>query len=696
MVDQESLHSTIPPVMEALHEMENEFDARGLFTLAVWHQSCGHIDLAMRCYRRAVQSSPSMAEAFYNMGVLCYERRQWISAVRHFKKALTIQPDNARIAFNLAAAYKEDARYAEAIEAYQATLKRDPGSHEAHYHLARCYQETGNHPAALESFKNAIQLDPENAMMWFRMAESVRKCKTIDEALQCYQTAVRIKPDWDVAHYNLGVALRIKGRFRPAIRHIQKAIELNPDFADAHGHLFRLAQHVCDWSLMEQAETKLDAITTDQLARSEKTAELPMVSIRRRSDPASNLEIARSWSRFIARESASLSPRPVFHHRNRYFENDRIRIGYLSGDFKDHAVAHQIRGMLASHNRNQFDIIGYACNPDDGTAYRKYLESACDQLKPIHELSDTEAAQLIYDDGIQILVDLSTHSRDNRMGISALRPAPIQVSYLGFLGSTGADFIDYAIADKIVVPPSEMHFFSEKIVYMPHCYQANDNRLTIANRSFSRDEFNLPPHGTVFCSFNQSYKIDKQLFEIWMNILKQIQDGVLWLVHRSELAKENLMRAAASAHVDPSRLIFTGFMPLELNLARLKLADLVLDTRIYNGGATTSNALWAGVPVVTLLGRHWVSRMSASALVALDLPELVTTDLKSYQQLALDLARNPAKLKALRSKLAANRNVKPLFDTALFTKHIETAFGTMWERYASGLPPVSFEITALA
>jgi predicted O-linked N-acetylglucosamine transferase (SPINDLY family) len=419
-----------------------------------------------------------------------------------------------------------------------------------------------------------------------------------------------------------------------------------------------------------------------------------MVSIRRTANPESNLKIARSWSRCIAQESAARSPRPIVDHGKTALQNDRIRIGYLSGDFKDHAIAHQIRGMLAAHNRNQFEIIGYTSNPDDGTAYRRYLESACDRFKPIHNLSDTAAAQLIYDDGVHILVDLSAHSRDNRMGVTALRPAPIQVSYLGFLGTTGADFIDYVIADKIVVPPAEAKFYSENIVYMPHCYQVNDDQLSISNRAFSRKEFDLPPEGVVFCSFNQPYKIDRQIFEIWLNILKSIKGSVLWLVQRSGLAKDNLIRAAESGQVDPARLIFTGFLPLELNLARLRLADLVLDTRIYNGGATTSNALWAGVPVLTVRGSHWVSRMSESALVALGLPELVTSNLQNYQQLAIDLANHPTKLKALRNKLAKNRKIKPLFNTTLFTRHIESAFCAMWDRHANSLPPVALEVKA--
>jgi protein O-GlcNAc transferase len=352
--------------------------------------------------------------------------------------------------------------------------------------------------------------------------------------------------------------------------------------------------------------------------------------------------------------------------------------------------------MLAAHNRQEFEVFGYVANYDDGTRYRRLLCNACDQTRDIYGLSPAAAARRIYADGIHILVEMTGHSKDSLLSIASLRPAPIQVSYLGFLGSTGADYIDYIIADKVVVPPNHTTHYSEKVVYMPHCYQANDNQQIISKGSFDRRDFNLPADGFVYCCFNQPYKIDSQLFSVWMNILKSVDGSVLWLIKSSALARKNLTHAAEKAGVNPARLVFAGFVALEDNLARLKLADLVLDTWQYNGGATTSNALWSGVPVLTVQGNHWVSRMTASALNAIGIPELIAPSRATYQKMAVDMALHPDQLNALRRKLAQQRLKGPLFDTQLFTEHLEKAYQVMWTRYISGMNPVSFTVRALS
>jgi protein O-GlcNAc transferase len=346
--------------------------------------------------------------------------------------------------------------------------------------------------------------------------------------------------------------------------------------------------------------------------------------------------------------------------------------------------------MLEKHDRNYFEIFGYACNPDNGSAYRRKLADRCDRFRDVHDRSDGAIAGQIRQDGIHILVDMSGHSKDNRLGIAALRPAPVQVSYLGFLSTTGADFIDYVLADAIVVPEAHQDFYSEKVVYLPHCYQANDDRLAISPQRQERHQWGLPDDGFVFCSFNQPYKIDARLFQTWMGILRRVDKSVLWLVERSAQAQDNLRRAAGQAAVDPARLIFTGFAPMDQHLARLRLADLMLDTVIYNGGATTSNALWAGLPVLTTMGRHWVSRMSASALHCLGLDELITDGLAAYEDMAVALATNAKRLKSIRHHLQGQRSTSPLFDTARFTRHVEQAYQYMWRRFAAGLPPESF------
>ncbi len=532
----------------------------------------------------------------------------------------------------------------------------------------------------------------QDAKDWFHAANSAVKRMDLSAAILSYQKAISRRPDWDAAHYNLAVAYHLAEDEQRAIDHAIKAIQINPDYAIAYPLLYRLARHVCDWSMAEKAELRLDAITRSQLAHAARTTEPPMTHIRRCMDVHANFKVARSWSHHLEQLNKKQSPLPVY--RIEQTRHQRLRVGYLSGDFKDHAVAFQVKGLLEQHDRKNFEIYGYASNPDNGSAYRKKLVNACDCFRDVHERPNRSIAEQIRKDGIHILVDMAGHSKDNRLGIAALRPAPVQVSYLGFLGTTGADFIDYVLADAIVVPEAHKPFYSEEVVYLPHCYQANDDQLAISPKKQKRAHWHLPEDGFVYCSFNQPYKIDKRLFQTWMRILQRVEGSVLWQVERSALARENLRHAAAKAGVDPARLIFTGFVPMDQNLARLQLADLMLDTTIYNGGATSSNALWAGVPVIATLGDHWVSRMSASALNCLGLDELIANDLDGYERIAVELAKDTERLETIRLKLKRQRVTAPLFNTALFTQHVESAYHIMWRRFANGLPPTSFSVNA--
>jgi predicted O-linked N-acetylglucosamine transferase (SPINDLY family) len=536
----------------------------------------------------------------------------------------------------------------------------------------------------------AASLEMQNAEHWFHSANAHLKQMDIRRAISAYRKALSLKPDWAAAHYNLAVALHMADCAESAIAHVRNTIRINPDYANAYPLLFRLAQHVCDWPLVEKASKRLDEITQSELADGIKTTEPPLTNIRRSSDVQTNLAVARSWSRHRIQAVQQQSTRPAFQHRKTACR--RIRVGYLSSDFKDHAVAYQVKGLLEKHNRNHFEVYGYACNKDNGSPYRSKLIESCDHFRDVHAWTNLSIAEQIHKDGIHILVEMSGHSKDNRLGIAALRPAPIQVSYLGFLSTTGADFIDYVLADDIVIPEEHRAFYTEKIVYLPHCYQANDDRLPIAAPKQDRRQWDLPDNAFVYCSFNQPYKIDARLFQTWMRILNRVSYGVLWLVERNSPAIENLRCAAEQAKVDPARLIFTGFVPMDQNLARLRLADLVLDTVIYNGGATTSNALWAGVPVLSAMGGHWVSRMSASALQCMDLSELIAANLDEYEQTAVELASNPVRLKAIRDRLQRQRFTSPLFNTSLFTRHVEKAYHSMWQRHVRGLPPESLRI----
>jgi predicted O-linked N-acetylglucosamine transferase (SPINDLY family) len=364
----------------------------------------------------------------------------------------------------------------------------------------------------------------------------------------------------------------------------------------------------------------------------------------------------------------------------------------LSSDIHDHAIAHLMRGVFKRHDHERFRIHIYSYGTDDDSSYRAEIRAASDVFRDIRALNHHAAAEQIAADGVDILVDLKGWTEGIRFEICALRPAPLQMTYLGFPGTSGADFIDYAIVDAVVVPPDNARFYSEQLIYLPHCYQANDDQQPIAIDACRRGDHGLPPEATVLCSFNRSYKLDPVMFATWMRILQRVPNTVLWLFASNPWAQNNLRREAHTHGIAPERLIFAGGLPKPQHLRRLQLADISLDTRIYNGHTTTSDALWAGVPVVTLMGRHFASRVSASCLGAIGMPELVTHTLAEYEDLAVRLATDRAQRDAVKAKLAQNRNRQPLFDTRRFTRHLERAYIEAWQHYLAGNPARTFEV----
>jgi protein O-GlcNAc transferase len=408
------------------------------------------------------------------------------------------------------------------------------------------------------------------------------------------------------------------------------------------------------------------------------------------SDPAVNLANAKAWSRKNLQPLSNAKTRSTFEVRRQ--QKNKLTVGYLSADFHDHATAHLMRSLFGRHDREKFEIHCYSYGPDDNSRYRKQIIEESDQFIDIRGDSHINAARRIYAGAVDILVDLKGHTRGARLGILACRPAPVQVHYLGYPGTTGADFIDYLITDRIVTPEDHAAYYSEKLVYLPHCYQVNDDLQEIATRDWLRSALGLPDKGFVFSSFNLPYKIDPVIFDSWMRILQQVPESVLWLFDDNQNARRNLRREAADRGIKPDRLVFAQKIGKVEHLSRLKSADLALDTRIVNGHTTTSDALWAGVPVVTLQGSHFASRVSSSLLHAVGLPELVTDGLEEYEKLAVRLALRPAELKAVCRKLNMHRLKEPLFDTARFVRNLERAYTEMWWIFSEGRAPTQIEV----
>ena len=448
----------------------------------------------------------------------------------------------------------------------------------------------------------------------------------------------------------------------------------------------------CAWADLAPLQDRLDGLNRQTEERGGKSGENPLTSLTRSPDLEMNFGISRSWGRAI--ENAVRGMDMDFPMADRRQSKAVLTIGYLSADFRDHVIAHLTRRMFALHDRDAFRVIGYSNGPDNGSDYRREIQEGCDEFVDIRGMPGPEAAARINADRVDILVDLNGFTDGGRLEIAALRPAPIQIHYLGYPGTVGAGFFDYIILDDVVLDQEEEAFFSEKVIYLPPYYYVNDRRPEKTSATPTRRDFGLPEDGFVFCSFNKANKIEPVMFDCWMDLLKQTPGSVLWLIDDNPVATENLKREAETRGVEPGLLVFAGRVPKDRHLARHGLADLGLDTRIYNGGVTTWDALAAGLPVLTLRGGHVPSRATASMLPSLGIPELITQDIDAYRTLALEMAGNSDELERVKSIIAKNSRTSTLFNTEAVVRLLEKAYRRSWDDFANGKEPQSVRIAA--
>jgi predicted O-linked N-acetylglucosamine transferase (SPINDLY family) len=433
--------------------------------------------------------------------------------------------------------------------------------------------------------------------------------------------------------------------------------------------------HICDWSARDDWR---------RLDPSADAAFSPFTALAFEDDPAGQLRRSSNWAAVHCTKRPACMPAPA--------EDGRIRIGYFSADFHDHATLYLMAGLLREHDRRRFSIRAYSYGPALGGAMRDHILAHVDGFHEIGAMADTAVMEFARGHGLDIAVDLKGYTQNGRIPIFAHRLAPVQIAFLGYPGSTGVDFMDYLIADPIVVPKDAHGFYSEKLLLLPDSYQPNDNQRAIAANIGSRTGFGLPETGLVFCCFNQTYKISPSEWAIWMRVLERVPGSVLWLLRSNRWAEQNLRREAEAQGIAAERIVFAEPLPQAEHLARIRHADLFLDTFNVNAHTTASDALWAGVPVVTKAGRQFAARVGASLLSAIGLPELVTETEADYEALILALAAQPAHLAAIKARLADNRLTHPLFDTALYARRIEDAFAAAHERHIKGLPPVPISV----
>lgn len=658
--------------------------------VALKHQQAGRLRQAEMLYRQLLVARPDHVEALQGLATIALQAGQPAAALPLLERAITRAPRNAACHLNLGLAYQALGWPEQALASIDQALRQQPGFAEAHYRRGLLLARQHRHTEAIRALRRAIAARRDDARAHAGLSSTLAAQGQLDKAVAALQRAIELQPHNPAFHVDLG-NLRIAQKRRDlAIACYRRALQLAPDHRAALDNELSNRIKLCDWDDIQNLRASYlepalaQATTTVAPAGPMLVIQLPIAI----TDAEQQL-IARAMTRVRTAPLTPIRQRLAFQHNP--YRNDRLRIGYLSTDFCKHATTHLMQDLFALHDRTAFEVWAYAIGPDDNSTYRHRIQADCDHFLDAYTTDPVDLARQIHADQIDILIDLNGHSGANRIETLALKPAPIQVSYLGYPGTSGAPFVDYLITDRIVTPPGSERWFDEQLVYMPPSYQINSARPQATIQS-PRSDCGLPDKGFVFCCFNAHYKLDPTFFAIWMRLLRQLPGSVLWLLDGPPQTIANLRDTAVSQGIDPQRLIFSPRLKVADYLARLRLADLFLDTRYCNAHTTASDALWAGVPVLTVAGERFAARVGKSLVTAAGLPELAVPSIEDYEATAMRLATQPGELTALKAKLAAQRDTCPLFDTARFVRHLEQAYRQMWVHYQDGKPPRPIEI----
>lgn len=640
---------------------------------------------AERFIARAVKLNQNSDVSYYNYGLISIKLNKPEQALEQFEKALELNPKVAETWNNRGTVLNNLKQHERAIADFDQAISLNPSYAGAFCNRGKALAALGRCSDALAAYECALGLEPDFAEAWVGRGALLHKLKRYDEALAACDRASALKPNLAEAWYERGHVFNALNRHDQAFAAYDKAFALKPELVGVEGARLYSRIHLCDWRDYAAETTHLI-----RRVRSGESVASPFLLLGIPSTAQDQLMCARLCSTALRAATAT--------RQHEKYRHDRIRIAYVSGDFRDHPVAYLMAGVFEGHDDKRFETFALSFGSSAPGAMRARLEKAFERFIDVGERSDADAAHLMRTLEIDIAVDLMGYTAGCRPGIFSYRPAPIQVGYLGYAGTTGASYIDYLIADHTVVPPEHRDHYSEKIVYLPNSFMPNDvSTRLVAERTPDRGEFGLPQAGFVFCAFNNTYKLNPEIFDSWAKILKSVEGSVLWLSAFNVTAVANLTREMDARGVDPKRLVFAGRLPsLADHLARHRLADLYLDTLPYNAHASASDALWAGLPVLTQVGDTFAGRVGASLLSAIGLPELIVKARSDYEKAAVDLARDSEKLKLIRDKLARNRLTTALFDIHSVTRHIEEAYTAMYERLQSGMPPDHIQVPGQA
>lgn len=624
----------------------------------------GKHDLAIEAYSKALELKPNYGDAYFSRGLAYQGLNKLDLAIADYESAININPKHIGAITNLGNIFKSQKKIDEAINCYSNAIALNPPNPEPFNNRGNLYHELKWFKQALVDFDKALQLNQGYPEALSNRANTLFALKDYEGAIVGYNQAIALKPDYAEAFHNRGNLYRELKQFERAKLDYEQALHFKPDYDYVRGVIFASKMNLCDWDNLKEEWSELQ----DAIKRSEKVI-APFLTI----PITESVEIQKEVGQIWVREKCQLTTLSL-SQPDKESDVDKITIGYFSADFHDHATMYLMAEVFELHDKSRFEIIAFSFGRDKQDDMRRRAVAAFDQFHDVRDKSDEEVAKLSRALGVDIAIDLKGYTMDSRVGIFSQRAAPIQVNFLGYPGTMGASFIDYIIADRIVIPEKLRDLYSEKVMYLPHSYQPNDRRRQISSRKFARQECGLPSDAFVYCSFNANYKINPDVFDVWMEILRSVNKSVLWLLGGNQTAITNLRSEAEKRGVDPSRLIFAEHMRLSEHLARHELADLFLDTWPCSAHTTASDSLWAGLPVLTLPRETFASRVAASLLVQLDLDELISSNERDYIKLAVELGKNSSQLSRYREILNAKLKTSTLFDTPLFTKNLENLY----------------------
>tara|TARA_Y100000590_G_scaffold326674_1_gene370765 strand:+ start:131 stop:2200 length:2070 start_codon:yes stop_codon:yes gene_type:complete len=685
------------------------------FTEAINFHKKGDLLNANNILLEILKESPKDVDVLHLLGIIAFQTRRYKQSIEYINKAINVNKNIPELYKNLSIVYKEINEHDYALKYCDEAIKLNPNYAEAYNNKGHILISKKQHTLAIENWEKALQIKPDYAEVLNNLGNVYTQIDKINTALDYYNKSIKLNPNFPNVYINRAYILKDLKKYDLALEDCNRAIKLKPDFAEAYNNKAIILREMKNMenayeNYMKAYEikpdlefligslmyTKLNLGIWNDFEKNVKSIEGKIIKGEIAIHPFSSLllydspDLQKISSEvFLKKNYKSKLKGKIFDKKN---NNKKIHIGYYSSDFCLHPVSCLIANLLELHDKSQFELFGFYFGPDKNDEMLKRISRTFNNFYDVRNKTDKEITELSKKLNIDIAIDLMTYTEKNRFGIFIEKCAPIQVNFLGYPGTSAANCIDYIVADKILIPPENQKNYSEKIIYLPDTYQPNDSNKKISDKIFTKDQLKLPENNFIFCCFNKNQKINPRIFTIWINILKKVNNSVLWLLEENQTFVNNIKKECDKKNINSERIIFAKRMNLSDHLARHKLADLFLDTIPYGAHTTCSDALWAGLPVLTKIGSTFASRVSASLLKAINLDELITNSEKDYENLAVEFALNPKKLSNIKKKLSINIGKEPLFNTKLFTKNIESAYKQIYQRYKNNLPTTNIEI----